>query len=480
MAISPPAPLAGAPLSRRLADTQSSPVRELLKIAMRPEVISLAGGLPAPDTFDVDGLARGVRRGPGGPGRGPRAAVLLDRGRPRVTRAPGGVHVDARARGRPADDLLITTGSQQALGLVATALLDPGDAILVEDPTYLAALQAFQLADFAPSPIPGDEHGPGPGGADRASRAPTGAKVAYLIPTFQNPTGRTMPAERRAALAEAAADRRACGWSRTTRTARCAWRASRVDLLAAQPAARDRTIVIQTLSKVLSPGLRIGYLRAPAALRGPLAVAKQAADLHTSTVAQLAAERWLATHDLGEHIAGLAAHYRPRRDALLSALRRAPPGGLALTRARGRPVHLGRRCRTATTPRRSSPRAIERGVAFVPGKYFYAGEPPPRDAARLVRHRHAGRAARRRRPSRRRLLGVGDSGMTERPRPDMNRVRDALRERDEDVPEPEPETTEDEDDDVRRRTMETRELGARRPARARRRHGHVADARRAR
>ena len=100
MAISPPAPLAGAPLSRRLADTQSSPVRELLEIAMQPHIISLAGGLPAPDTFDVRRPARGVRRGPERARRDPRAAVLDDRGRPGVTRAARGVHVDPRAGGR--------------------------------------------------------------------------------------------------------------------------------------------------------------------------------------------------------------------------------------------------------------------------------------------------------------------------------------------------------------------------------------------
>ena len=159
-----------------------------------------------------------------------------------------------------------------------------------------------------------------------------------------------MPAERRAALAEAAAE---AGLWLVEDDPYSALRldGERVDLLAAQPAARDRTIVIQTLSKVLSPGLRIGYLRAPAALRGPLAVAKQAADLHTSTVAQLAAERWLATHDLGEHIAGLGAHYRPRRDALLAALSEHLPAGSRWTRPRAG-CSSGSSCPRATTPRR--------------------------------------------------------------------------------------------------------------------------------
>ena len=126
---------------------------------------------------------------------------------------------------------------------------------------------------------------------------------------------------------------------------------------------------------MLSPGLRIGYLRAPAALRGPLAVAKQAADLHTSTVAQLAAERWLAAHDLGEHIAGLAAHYRPRRDALLAALRRAPAGGLDADASPRAACSSGSTLPDGYDAEAILPRAIERGVAFVPGKYFYAGEP---------------------------------------------------------------------------------------------------------
>ncbi len=147
-----------------------------------------------------------------------------------------------------------------------------------------------------------------------------------------------------------------------------------VELLAAQPAAQDRTIVIQTLSKVLSPGLRIGYLRAPAALRGPLAVAKQAADLHTSTVAQLAAERWLARHDLGEHIASLAAHYRPRRDALLAALHQHLPRGSKMTKPEGG-LFIWVELPSGFDAEAILARAIANGVAFVPGKYFYAGEP---------------------------------------------------------------------------------------------------------
>ena len=369
MAISPPAPRAGAPLSRRLRETHSSPVRELLQIAMRPEVISLAGGLPAPDTFDVEGLGAAFAAVMAGPDATRALQYSTTEGDPAL-RARLAAFMSTRGLDVQADDLLITTGSQQALGLVAAALLDPGDVVLVEDPTYLAALQAFQLADLRAVAIPCDDDGPLPDALIATARAHA-AKVAYLIPTFQNPTGRTIPAARRVALAEAAAT---AGLWLVEDDPYSALRleGEDVELLAAH--APERTLVIQTLSKVLSPGLRIGYLRAPAALRGPLTVAKQAADLHTSTVAQLAAERWLATHDLAEHITSLAAHYRPRRDALLAGLEEHLPDGSRCTHPQGGLfvwVHLPERYDAEAI----LARALEAGIAFVPGRFFYAGEP---------------------------------------------------------------------------------------------------------
>src|SRR4051812_41615697 len=369
MAISPPAPRAGAPLSRRLADTQSSPVRELLETAMQPHIISLAGGLPAPDTFDVPGLRVAFDEVLGGPDAVRSLQYSLTEG-DLALRERLAAFMGTRGLRAIGHDVLITTGSQQALGLIASVLCDPGDTILVEDPTYLAALQTFQLADVNAVAIESDEHGPDPAALIRRA-GETGAKAAYLIPTFQNPTGRTLSADRRAALAEAAVT---AGLWLIEDDPYSALRldGEPVDLLAAHPAARERTLVIQTLSKVLSPGLRIGYVRAPAALRGPLAVAKQAADLHTSTVAQMAAERWLATNDLSEHIAGLAAHYRPRRDALLAALGEHLPAGSRMTRPQGG-LFIWVTLPEGHDAEAILPRALANGVAFVPGKYFYAG-----------------------------------------------------------------------------------------------------------
>ena len=361
----------GAPRSRRLAGTTSSPVRDILKVASRPEVISLAGGLPAPETFDVAGLRAAFDEVLAGPRAVGALQYSTTEGDPALRER---LAAFLALGGLPAtgDEILVTTGSQQALGLVATALLDPGDPVLVEDPTYLAALQAFDLAEARCVPIPSDDEGPDPEAFVRAARR-SGARVAYLIPTFQNPTGRTLSADRRRALAEAAVE--ADVWLvEDDPYSALRLDGERVDLLAAQPAARERTIVIQTLSKVLSPGLRIGYLRAPAALYGALAVAKQAADLHTSTVTQLAAERWLARHDLHEHIRGLEAHYRPRRDALLAALEDELPAGSAWTRPDGG-LFIWITLPAGHDAEAVLPRAVERGVAFVPGRFFYAGEP---------------------------------------------------------------------------------------------------------
>ena len=173
MAISPPAPLAGAPLSDRLAATQSSPVRELLQIAMRPEIISLAGGLPAPDTFDVPGLRAAFDEVLAGPDAIRALQYSTTEGDPAL-RARLAAFMSTRGLEVAADDLLITTGSQQALGLIASALLNPGDVVLVEDPTYLAALQAFQLADLRAVAVPCDDARPRSGGA--AGGRPAGGR----------------------------------------------------------------------------------------------------------------------------------------------------------------------------------------------------------------------------------------------------------------------------------------------------------------
>ncbi|MGH2944359.1 MAG: PLP-dependent aminotransferase family protein, partial [Solirubrobacteraceae bacterium] len=282
-----------------------------------------------------------------------------------------------RGRGLAADasEILVTTGSQQALGLIAAVLLDPGDAVLVENPSYLAALQCFGFAGALLVPVPCDEDGLDPAALPAliAEHAP---KFLYVVPTFQNPTGRTLPAARRARLAEIAADHGL--WIvEDDPYGELRYDGEPLAPIGAQPGAADRTVTISSLSKVLAPGLRIGWLRAPDAILRPLTIAKQAADLHTSTVDQLAARTSLEAADLDAHIGGLRDEYRRRRDALLDGLAGALPDGSTFNRPDGG-MFVWARLPPGWDAAQLLRRALAHDVAFVPGYPFFAGEPDER------------------------------------------------------------------------------------------------------
>jgi 2-aminoadipate transaminase len=352
----------------RLRGVRSSPVRDILALTARPGVISFAGGLPAPELFDVGGLAEAF------------AAALADGGRTlQYSTTEGDPDLRAAiagrltARGLPTgpDELLVCSGSQQALTLAAAVLIEPGDVVLVEEPSYLAALQAFSLAGARVVPVVCDDDGLDPDAVARAA-ASHRPKLLYTIPTFHNPTGRTLPLERRRALA-AVAER--CGFwlVEDDPYGELRYRGEPLPSLATLGAA-DRTLSLSTLSKVAAPGLRVGWVRTPPMLRRPLVVAKQAADLHSSTIDQAAAARWLAAVDLDAHIAGLRAAYGARRDALLDGLAGALPPGSVHNRPDGG-MFVWARLPDGWDSEDLLRRALAHDVAFVPGYPFFAGRP---------------------------------------------------------------------------------------------------------
>ncbi|MFG3100065.1 PLP-dependent aminotransferase family protein [Streptomyces sp. NPDC048182] len=366
------APAAPPPLAARVRSAGGSVVRDILAVTARPEVINFAGGLPAPELFDAEGVAAAYQ------------AVLTEtpdralqysttEGEPAL-RAALAARTGARGLPTVPDDLLVTTGSQQALSLLATALLEPGDTVLVENPCYLAALQAFTLAGARIVAVPGDEDGVDPGALDDlvARERP---KLFYTVPTFQNPTGRTLPADRRAAVAEAAA-RRGVWIVEDDPYGELRFEGARVPWIASHEPARDRTVLLGSFSKVMAPGLRIGWLRAPAALRRACAVAKQAADLHTPTVNQLAAARYLADRDLDTHVARVATAYGARRDAMLAALPDVLPAGSRWTRPEGG-MFLWARLPDGHDTTALLPEVLRHDVAYVPGAPFHATAPDP-------------------------------------------------------------------------------------------------------
>ena len=357
--------------SLRLHGVASSPVRDLLALTSRPEVISFAGGLPAAELFDLEGWRDAFAEALGD-SAGRRSLQYAPTEGNRTLRALIAERMTRRGVATGEDDLLITTGSQQALTLVATALLDPGAVVAVEEPTYLAALQCFAMVGARVVPVAGDENGLDPDAlAEVIERErPT---LLYLVPTFANPTGRTLSEQRRHAIAELTA---AHGiWVvEDDPYGELRYRGTAVAPLAAQPAAAEQTIYLGSLSKIGAPGLRLGWLRAPASLRPALVITKQAADLHTSTVDQAAAAAYLTSADLEAHLRRLCTAYRERRDTMIGALPDTVPDGTVWSDPDGGMfvwLRLPGEIDTATL----LPSALEHDVAFIPGAPFYAAEP---------------------------------------------------------------------------------------------------------
>src|SRR3954470_9115674 len=277
------------PLSARVGAVKSSVIRDLLALTERPGVISFAGGLPAPELFDLDGA------------RASFAAVLGSTGRTALqystTEGNGllreGIAARYTARGLPTEpgDILITTGSQQGLSLLSTVLVDPGDVVLVESPSYLAALQCFALAGARLVAVPS-----GADGIDPDALAELGAqlrpRLLYTVSTFQNPTGRTLGRDNRHAVVSVA-QRYGFRVLEDDPYAELRYSGDPVPPIAAL-APHGQVVSTGSFSKILAPGLRLGWVRADSALRRGVVVAKQAADLHTSTLDQAA-----AAHSLG-------------------------------------------------------------------------------------------------------------------------------------------------------------------------------------
>jgi len=351
--------------ARRAGRMNPSVIREILKVTERPGILSMAGGLPSPDGFPVEAMRAACDR------------VLRDAPREALQYAPSEgygplrewVAADMAARGlaTTASRILITSGSQQGLDLVGKVLIDAGSTVAVERPTYLGALQAFAPYEPEVVTVDGDDDGPLPD----ALEAARGARFLYLVPSFQNPSGRCMGAARRAALSARAA---ALGLPvLEDNPYGDLW----FDAEPPPPIAThapDNTVYLGSFSKVLAPGLRLGYIVAPPDLFPELLQAKQAADLHTPGFNQRVVYETVRDGFLKEHLPTVRARYREHRDAMRDALaRHLPPGCHWNVPAGGMFfwVELPEGMDATTL----LPRAVDAGVAYVPGAPFYAGEP---------------------------------------------------------------------------------------------------------
>jgi len=352
-------------LSARMAGVRRSYIREILKVTQNPEIISFAGGLPSPDHFPAKAFA--VAAAEVLEHQGPQALQYsITEGYP-----PLREFISQRYKSRwgmdiPPEEILITTGSQQGLDLMAKVMLDPGDGVLLERPGYLGAIQAFSLFGAAFSTA--DLTARGVNLDQLAQKLKDRPKIFYAVPSFQNPSGITYDADTRREAA------RLIAGSDTILLEDNPYGELRFKGESAPPVRafldRDTAALMGSFSKIASPGMRVGWICAGPELMNKLVTAKQAADLHTSIFTQKVLHRFLETNDLDAHIAAIRQAYGERRDVMVKAIRREFPEDVRCTEPEGGMFLWGELPRGVSAEEVFA-KAIERKVAFVPGLPFF-------------------------------------------------------------------------------------------------------------
>lgn len=350
----------------RMANVAPSPIMAMMRVLGQRPVINFATGLPDPGGFPVKAMREAA------------AQALEEDWRGGLQYGEGEglrplrewVAADLTARGVPTagEDVIITNGSQQGVDLVGRALLQRGDIVLTEDPTYLAALQVFASFEATVQPLPTDADGLDPDAAARALRQP-GVKLLYTMPNHQNPSGITLAPDRRTRILRAA---RETGIPVLADEAYLHLRyepGEPAPLAAADPEAP--VITAGTFSKIIAPGLRVAWLAGPPAAMQRLGLLKQVTDLHANSLTQRMVYRYLATGQLAEQIAALRAVNGAKRNAFLQALEKRLTGLATWSRPVGG-MFLLLRLPKGHDAVALLPAALEHGVAYVPGAPFFA------------------------------------------------------------------------------------------------------------
>jgi 2-aminoadipate transaminase len=354
------------PLSSRLRDVRGSAIRDLLALTARPEVISLAGGLPGTDLLPRERIAHALSAAVADP-----AAIQYgETAGLRRLREVVAQHESARiGRSVESDGVLVTSGSQQALDLLARAALDPGDPVVVEDPVYVGALQVFQAVGAALHPVPVDVDGMAVDVLAARLAAGLRPRLVHTVSSFHNPRGATLSQARRAELA-ALADRYGFLVVEDDPYGLLAFDGHPPVPVAAHG---ERVVRLGSASKILAPALRVGWLTGPAMLLTAVERLKQCADLCASSLTQAVAAELLDDHGwFDAHLHRLRTALRERADALTVAIRDAFGATVACSAPSG-----GMFCwlefTDGTRPADLLPRALRHGVGYVPGSAFAVG-----------------------------------------------------------------------------------------------------------
>jgi len=354
-------------MARRMSDIKASEIREILKITERPEVISFAGGLPAPELFPVEAIKE-VNR------------MVLDSDGAKALQytttegfKPLREWIAHRMNNRlgtsfDCDDVLITHGSQQALDLSGKVFLDEGDVVFCESPTYLAAISAFRAYGCSFIEIPTDDQGMIISELVKQLEKCEKAKLIYVIPDFQNPTGRTWSLERRKQLADISAR---FGIAVVEDNPYGELRFEGEFLPSVKSFDKAGNILCTgTFSKIFCPGYRIGWIAGDKNIIRQYVLVKQGTDLQCNTIAQMEISKYLELYDIDVHIDKIRDTYRKRRDLSVKTMEEAFPDGVSFTRPQGGlfawvelPSHIN--------ARDVLEKCVEQNVAFVPGGSFF-------------------------------------------------------------------------------------------------------------
>jgi 2-aminoadipate transaminase len=361
--------------AQRTQRMKSSAIRELLKLTERPEMISFAGGLPAPEAFPVaefQAASQSILAE-----HGPQALQYSTTEGYRPLRDMIARHTARYGIAVEPENVLITSGSQQALDLIGKIFINPGDYLLVERPTYIGALQAWNAYQAEYMTIALDDEGLQTDELEGVLRA--GPKFIYVLPNFHNPAGVTLTLERRQRLVELA-DRYGVPLIEDDPYGQLRYDGDHLPplvVLDGQLRTRERVsfsgnvLYLSTFSKTLAPGLRLGWVVAPAEVIQRLVQAKQGADLHTSTLVQMIAYEVAHGGFLDRHVQLIRTIYRERRDAMLAALRKYFPTGVHWTTPQGG-LFLWVTLPEPADATEILQAAIAEHVAFVPGSSFFA------------------------------------------------------------------------------------------------------------
>jgi 2-aminoadipate transaminase len=354
-------------LAERSERMKSSIIRELLKYTMIPGMISFAGGLPAPEAFPVRDFqdacswvlghdAEGALQYGPTEGFAPLKDYLVEA--MSKYELPAGRH-----------NVLFTNGSQQALDLIGRAFLDRGDKIITGRPTYLGAIQAWNVYGPEYVTVPLDDDGMRVDELEKALEANPTAKFIYVLPNFHNPAGTTLPLERRYRLVELAAKH---GAFVIEDDPYGELRFEGEDIIPICALHKENTLYLSTFSKTLAPSLRLGWIVAPEEVIAKLVQAKQGTDLHTSNLVQYLAYDICQRGLIRAHVRKIRSVYRERRDAMLAAMEEHFPEGVTWTRPQGG-LFLWARMPESLDATELLEIAVEELVAFVPGHAFYPG-----------------------------------------------------------------------------------------------------------